>query len=157
MGNNATQTKETSRCVDWMSNVPIRPCRHKPAGRGVCRCMEASTSKRHACPGHQGYRDHLKSNRYRFKRKKAANREQTNQSGDHDQEPKDGYHFQQPAAHPLDSVCLRATFYPRHDPSSMFAEMVAVTQKPCDKPGFSPCDNLRSHQFRANRRLERIL
>src|SRR5215813_8095003 len=107
IGNNATQTKETSRCVYWMSNVPIRACRHKPAGRGVCRGMEASTSKRHARPGHQGYRDHLKSNRYRLKRKKAANRVQTNQSGDHDQEPKDGYHFQQHADHPLDSVCLR--------------------------------------------------
>src|SRR5262245_42850602 len=127
MGNNATQTKETNRCVDWMSNVPIRACRHKPAGCWVCCGMEASKSKRHACPGHQGCSDHLKSNRYRLKRKKAANRIQTNQSGDHDQEPKDGYHFQQPAAHLLDSVCLRATFYPRHDPSSKFAEIVAVS------------------------------
>src|SRR5215475_3331749 len=70
MGNNATPTKETARCVDWISNVPIRACRHKPAGRVVCRGMEASTSKRHARPGHQGYRDHLKSNRYRLKRKR---------------------------------------------------------------------------------------
>src|SRR5262245_2021790 len=137
MGNNTPKTKETSRCVDWMSNVPIRACSRKPAGRRFCRGMEASTSKRHACPGHQGYCDHLKCNRYRLKRKKAANRIQTNQSGDHDQEPKNGYHFQQPDAPPLDSVCLRATFYPRHDPSSTLAEMVAVTQKPGDEPSFS--------------------
>src|SRR5215813_10569574 len=107
MGNNATQTKETSRCVDWMPNVPIRARRHKYAGRGFCRGMEASTTKRPARPDHQGYRDHLESNCYRLKRKKAADRVQTNQSGDHDQDPKDGYYFQQPAALPLDSVCLR--------------------------------------------------
>src|SRR5215475_3991707 len=94
MGNNATQTKETSRCVDWMSNVLIRACRHKPAGRGLCRGMEASTSKRHACPDHQGYCDHLKSNRYWLKRKKAANRVQANQGCARDQEPKERYHFQ---------------------------------------------------------------
>src|SRR5215831_16260085 len=94
MGNNATPTEETGRCVDWISNVPIRACRHKPASRGFCRGMEASTSKRHACPDHQGYCDHLKSNRCRLKRKKAANRVQANQGCDHDQEPKEGYHFQ---------------------------------------------------------------
>src|SRR6266545_4197204 len=37
-------------------------------------------------------------------------------------------------------LCLAsggAAFYPRHDPRSTFAEMVAATKKPDDEPGFS--------------------
>jgi len=51
-----------------------------------------------------------------------------------------------PAPRPLHSVCLRAAFYPRHDPRST----AATTKKPGYEPGFSLCDDLQSHQPSAN-------
>ena len=94
MGDNTCPTKKTGRSVDWISNVPIRTCRDKPAGRGICGGMEASTSKGKACPDHQGDCAYLKSNRDRLKRKKAADRVQANHSCDHDEDARKGYHFQ---------------------------------------------------------------
>src|SRR5215467_8273531 len=38
---------------------------------------------------------------------------------------------------PLRSVCLRAAFYMRHNPCSIFSEMAAATKKPGDEPDFS--------------------
>src|SRR5215470_16527674 len=40
---------------------------------------------------------------------------------------------------PLRSVCLRAAFYMRHNPCSIFSEMAAATKKPGDEPGFCAC------------------